>query len=73
MANELIQSTAQDRTYPLVAAFDWYILPNVNPDGYEYSHTTERMWLVKAKPKSKGVQSSYLVFHFLINVMGVFK
>lgn len=24
--------------------FDWYFLPVANPDGYEYSHTTDRMW-----------------------------
>ncbi|CAH4035459.1 unnamed protein product [Pieris brassicae] len=23
---------------------DWYFLPVVNPDGYEYSHTVNRMW-----------------------------
>ncbi|KAG6445100.1 hypothetical protein O3G_MSEX003729 [Manduca sexta] len=23
---------------------DWYFLPVFNPDGYEYSHTKERMW-----------------------------
>ncbi|XP_075980753.1 uncharacterized protein LOC142979607 [Anticarsia gemmatalis] len=23
---------------------DWYILPVLNPDGYEYTHTTDRMW-----------------------------
>ncbi|XP_026495722.1 carboxypeptidase B-like [Vanessa tameamea] len=23
---------------------DWYFLPVVNPDGYHYSHTNERMW-----------------------------
>ncbi|CAH0694678.1 unnamed protein product [Spodoptera exigua] len=23
---------------------DWYFLPVVNPDGYHYSHTTDRMW-----------------------------
>ncbi|XP_062530636.1 uncharacterized protein LOC101735349 [Bombyx mori] len=23
---------------------DWYILPVMNPDGYEYSHTKDRMW-----------------------------
>ncbi|KAF4517738.1 hypothetical protein B566_EDAN002943 [Ephemera danica] len=28
----------------LLDNFDWYILPVVNPDGYEYSHTTDRMW-----------------------------
>nr|CAD7194053.1 unnamed protein product [Timema douglasi] len=23
---------------------DWYILPIVNPDGYEYTHRTDRLW-----------------------------
>ncbi|XP_023932755.1 carboxypeptidase B [Lingula anatina] len=35
-SNELVQS--------MVDTFDWYILPVVNPDGYEYSHTTDRLW-----------------------------
>ncbi|GBM53074.1 Carboxypeptidase B [Araneus ventricosus] len=28
----------------LVDYFDWYILPVVNPDGYVYSHSVNRMW-----------------------------
>ncbi|GFY41751.1 carboxypeptidase A2 [Trichonephila inaurata madagascariensis] len=28
----------------LVDSFDWYILPVVNPDGYVYSHSVNRMW-----------------------------
>lgn len=28
----------------LVDDFDWYLLPVSNPDGYEYSHTYNRMW-----------------------------
>ncbi|KAI9553884.1 hypothetical protein GHT06_019154 [Daphnia sinensis] len=28
----------------LSANVDWYIMPVVNPDGYEYTHTTNRMW-----------------------------
>ncbi|CAI2358021.1 unnamed protein product [Caenorhabditis sp. 36 PRJEB53466] len=24
--------------------FDWYIIPQVNPDGYEYSRTQDRLW-----------------------------
>jgi murein tripeptide amidase MpaA len=27
-----------------VGSVDWYILPVVNPDGYEYSHRTDRLW-----------------------------
>ncbi|RVE49837.1 hypothetical protein evm_005567 [Chilo suppressalis] len=29
---------------PSVTNKDWYFLPVVNPDGYEYSHTVDRMW-----------------------------
>ncbi|KAJ1530656.1 hypothetical protein ONE63_005528 [Megalurothrips usitatus] len=28
----------------LLDGLDWYILPLVNPDGYEYTHTRERFW-----------------------------
>ncbi|KAF6038904.1 hypothetical protein EB796_002787 [Bugula neritina] len=28
----------------LLEAFDWYILPVANPDGYEYSRSRDRMW-----------------------------
>ncbi|CAG2107277.1 unnamed protein product [Medioppia subpectinata] len=28
----------------LLNRFDFYVVPVVNPDGYEYSHTTDRMW-----------------------------
>ncbi|KAK5640388.1 hypothetical protein RI129_011199 [Pyrocoelia pectoralis] len=29
---------------------DWYIFPSINPDGYVYSHTTNRMWRKTRKP-----------------------
>ncbi|KAK4007882.1 hypothetical protein OUZ56_013031 [Daphnia magna] len=28
----------------LLSNVDWYIMPVVNPDGYEYTHTKDRMW-----------------------------
>lgn len=28
----------------LLSNVDWYIMPVVNPDGYEFTHTTNRMW-----------------------------
>ncbi|EFO26494.1 hypothetical protein LOAG_01994 [Loa loa] len=28
----------------MVDKFDWYIVPVANPDGYEYSMTTDRLW-----------------------------
>ncbi|KAG8238262.1 hypothetical protein J437_LFUL016442 [Ladona fulva] len=35
----------------IVEGVDWYLMPLVNPDGYEYSHTTDRLW---RKTRSKG-------------------
>ncbi|XP_053610670.1 carboxypeptidase B-like [Plodia interpunctella] len=29
---------------------DWYFLPVLNPDGYEYTHTTNRMWRKNRRP-----------------------
>lgn len=28
----------------LLAGIDFYIMPIINPDGYDYTHTTDRMW-----------------------------
>lgn len=34
----------------LVDTYDWYILPVANPDGYEYTHTNDRMWRKTRSP-----------------------
>ncbi|KAF2891646.1 hypothetical protein ILUMI_14527, partial [Ignelater luminosus] len=39
--NQLVE-VAENRK--LLDKVDWYVLPVVNPDGYEYSHTHERFW-----------------------------
>ncbi|XP_022254702.1 carboxypeptidase B-like [Limulus polyphemus] len=45
IAKELIQNYNSDPDIKsLVDTFEWYILPSVNPDGYEYSHDYNRMW-----------------------------
>lgn len=36
----------------LLKTYDWVILPVVNPDGYEFSHTTTRMWRKTRQPVS---------------------
>lgn len=36
----------------LLKDYDWVILPVVNPDGYEYTHTKSRMWRKTRKPAS---------------------
>ncbi|KAJ8893656.1 hypothetical protein PR048_006256 [Dryococelus australis] len=38
----------------LLDSVDWYILPVANPDGYEYSHTKDRLW---RKTRSSGIQT----------------
>ncbi|XP_012064576.1 PREDICTED: zinc carboxypeptidase-like [Atta cephalotes] len=34
----------------LAESHDWYIFPVCNPDGYVYTHTTNRMWRKTRKP-----------------------
>ncbi|PNF39274.1 Zinc carboxypeptidase A 1 [Cryptotermes secundus] len=44
--------TSQDPVMQdLVQSFDYYVFPVVNPDGYVYTHTTDRMW---RKTRSQG-------------------
>ena len=38
IAKEIIQ--AHLKSEPWASRFDWYIAPCINPDGYEYSHTS---------------------------------
>ena len=33
---------------------DWHILPLVNPDGYEYSHSSDRLWRKNRRPPPAG-------------------
>lgn len=35
----------------MAESHDWYIFPVFNPDGYVYTHTTNRMWRKNRKPK----------------------
>jgi len=44
-------STLQTRA---VQSVDWYVAPLLNPDGYEYSHTNDRMWRKNRAPPPKG-------------------
>ncbi|CAL8102669.1 unnamed protein product [Orchesella dallaii] len=34
----------------LVQNFDWYIVPIINVDGYEYTHTRDRLWRKTRRP-----------------------
>merc|ERR1712223_1157798 len=37
-----------------IQAVDWYVAPLLNPDGYEYSHTNDRMWRKNRSPPPSG-------------------
>lgn len=39
--NQLVEEASNS---DLLEKVDWYIIPVLNPDGYEYSHTTNRLW-----------------------------
>ncbi|XP_046998059.1 carboxypeptidase B-like [Schistocerca americana] len=39
--NQLVENGVHSS---LVNSIDWHILPLINPDGYEYTFTTDRMW-----------------------------
>lgn len=42
IVNQLVEKNA---TYTkLLDTSDWMILPVSNPDGYEFSHTSDRLW-----------------------------
>ena len=42
IVNELVEN--RDSLDKEVQDIDFYVVPLMNPDGYEYSHETERLW-----------------------------
>jgi len=45
--------TSQDPSVTrLTEELTWYVIPVLNPDGYEYSHTTNRMWRKTRRPQT---------------------
>ncbi|CAD7086386.1 unnamed protein product [Hermetia illucens] len=50
--NELVTSTNEEiRT--MAESYDWYIFPHVNPDGFVYTHTTDRLWRKTRSPGTR--------------------
>ncbi|XP_054743317.1 zinc carboxypeptidase A 1-like [Anastrepha obliqua] len=47
--NELLTST-DEQIKELAENYDWYIFPHANPDGYMYTHSTDRMWRKTRQP-----------------------
>ncbi|KAF5301246.1 hypothetical protein FQR65_LT00946 [Abscondita terminalis] len=46
--NQLVEN-AENRN--LLDKVDWHILPVMNPDGYEYTHTNDRLWRKTRSPQ----------------------
>ena len=54
MVDKLIEAFSSPETCGDVCDVDWLIMPLLNPDGYEYSRTTDRMWRKnRSKPKDR--------------------
>lgn len=55
---KLVENYEGNRNYSdNLNKFNWYIVPQLNPDGYEFSRTTDRMW---RKTRSyNGTKSKY--------------
>lgn len=46
MLEQLVENEANRN---LLEGVDWYLLPVLNPDGYEFTHTTVRTVMVTVK------------------------
>jgi murein tripeptide amidase MpaA len=51
MVNELLTSTDPE-VQEIAKNYEWIAFPITNPDGYEYSWTTDRMWRKTRKPSN---------------------
>ncbi|TDG45328.1 hypothetical protein AWZ03_008229 [Drosophila navojoa] len=50
--NQLLTSNL-DSVKDLADNYNWYVFPHANPDGYVYTHTTNRMWRKTRTPYGK--------------------
>lgn len=51
LISELVENAAQH--HDLLSGLTWVIVPIVNPDGYEYSHESERLWRKTRRPANR--------------------
>jgi len=55
----ILRQLVENKSYrKLVSDVDWYILPMINADGYEYSHTVDRLW--RKSRRTSGQAGRYL-------------
>ncbi|XP_060806443.1 carboxypeptidase B [Amyelois transitella] len=41
----IVDMLLEDEQYQLLEEFEWIVIPVLNPDGYEFSHTNTRLWI----------------------------
>jgi len=51
IVDQILTGTSADAAY-LRNNYRWYIVPNLNPDGYEYTWTNDRLWRKTRSPNS---------------------
>ena len=51
---KLFKSVSGRSCNSVLTSIDWYIVPVLNPDGYEYSHVTDRLWRKNRRPPPEG-------------------
>jgi len=55
--NKLVTGYNSDsKIKKLVDGANWYIVPVLNPDGYEYTHTRDRMWRKNRRAGQRGCE-----------------
>lgn len=65
----ILRQLVENKSYrTLVSDVDWYILPMINADGYEYSHTTDRLWR-KSRRASAEFGRYLMLIHKLVNLV----
>ncbi|XP_037883581.1 zinc carboxypeptidase A 1-like [Glossina fuscipes] len=53
LINELLTSDVE-AIKQMADNYDWYVFPHTNPDGFVYTHTTDRMWRKTRTPYENG-------------------
>lgn len=51
---KLFNSPTDSSCSNVLTSIDWYIVPVLNPDGYEYSHENDRFWRKNRRPAPEG-------------------
>ncbi|XP_044731558.1 carboxypeptidase B-like [Chrysoperla carnea] len=54
--NQLVENYSENSA--LTDNIDWYIIPVINPDGYEYTHTKSRFWRKTRSPNGSSCQGT---------------